>query len=114
VSGDGVEHVLTLTDGELRDLYSLLKHADTDYLPGADAVWERLCDLWSTHLERINAATRGDEVCPHGLAWSGNCIACHPEKFPPHGSRAKYDQGCRCNDCEPFEYDDRRTERSDG
>lgn len=40
-----------------------------------------------------------DGRCPHGFAWEGNCHFCHPEKWPPHGSLGKVEQGCRCDLC---------------
>jgi hypothetical protein len=39
------------------------------------------------------------ESCEHGFAYRPNCHLCHPEKFPPHGTLAKYEQGCRCDEC---------------
>lgn len=38
--------------------------------------------------------------CEHGYVYRPGCHLCHPEKFPPHGTLAKYEQGCRCDECE--------------
>ena len=56
-----MEHQLTLTDAELREVYGVLKHVDLDYQPAAMAIWERIHDLWWAHRERINKAPHSAE-----------------------------------------------------
>lgn len=77
--------------------YRVHRACDDAQTPEEAAAREALYVEWM--VDGIDTPHDGGR-CPHGFATEWNCQFCHPEKWPDHGTQAKYDQGCRCDECE--------------